>query len=401
MNAPVRPPTFAQKTYPMFRKLKSYVSEPMHMAIGLCFMLLSVLFAFWITRIPEVKGQLGLSDGDLGTALFFTPAGAICSMLLSSQVIRMLGEGRSAVLSLLFYAALIITPMAAFNFTTLCVALFGLGFTMGWVDISINSTANAIEKESKVKIMSTSHGFFSLGGIIGGVIGGILAGLQLDPVRQMLFTFVAVAAVVMFLIYPRLEMVRDKQSSGEKALFALPGKSLIGLAVIAFCIMLGEGAIADWSTVYMTSTLSSGPALAGFGFAVFSAMMTLGRFNGDYLIEKFGSGRVVTFGLLLALAGLGLLFLHSLTLALLGFGLIGLGYSSVVPILFSQASRKNDVSPAKGLASVATFGYFGFLIGPVVIGWMAEYMGLTYSFGFLLLLTAGALLVVRSQAASL
>jgi MFS family permease len=385
----------------MFRKLKSYISEPLHLAIGLCFMLLSVLFAFWITRIPEVKGELGLSEGDLGTALFFTPLGAICSMLLSSQVIRLLGEGRSAILSLLFYAALVIAPVAAFNFTTLCLALFGLGFCMGWVDISINSTANAIEKQSKVKIMSTSHGFFSLGGILGGVLGGILAGLQIDPVKQMLFTFIAAAAVVLFLVYPKIEMVRDSRSLQEKALFALPGKSLIGLAIIAFCIMLGEGAIADWSTVYMTSTLSSGPALAGFGFAMFSAMMTLGRFNGDYLIEKFGSNRVVSFGLLLALAGLGLLFLHSLSLALLGFGLIGLGYSSVVPILFSKASQKKDVSPAKGLASVATFGYFGFLIGPVVIGWLAEYTGLTYSFGILLLLTAGALLMVRQQASSL
>ncbi len=148
----------------MFKKLKSYISEPSHLAIGTCFMMLSVLFAFWITRIPEVKGLLGLSEGDLGTALFFTPLGAICSMLLSSHVIRLVGEGRSAVLSLLFYAALIITPVTAFSFNTLCLALFGVGFTMGWVDISVNSVANAIEKRHNVKIMSTSHGFFSLGG---------------------------------------------------------------------------------------------------------------------------------------------------------------------------------------------------------------------------------------------
>lgn len=369
------------------------------MAVGLCFLLLSTLFALWITRIPEVKQTLGLSEGDLGSALFFTPLGAIISMLLSSNLIKWKGEGRSTVLALIFFGITMVTPLFAYDFITLCLALFLVGFSMGWVDISMNAVANTIEKEDGVKIMSTSHGFFSLGGIIGGTIGGILAGLESDGMIQMIAAFVVLVIIVLLVISPKIRHINDDSNKEGHVIFSFPGKSLMGLAVIAFCIMLGEGAITDWSTVYLSNNLSSGPALAGFGFAAFSATMTIGRFNGDYMIEKFTSGTVVKVGLVMAFAGLLLLFAKSIALALLGFAMIGFGYSTVIPILFTQASKKEDVSPARGLASVATLGYFGFLLGPVIIGWSAEIIGLTFSFGILAALTLVAFMVVIRKAA--
>jgi MFS family permease len=383
----------------MIKKLKLYISNPKHMAVGLCFLLLSTLFALWITRIPEVKQTLGLSEGDLGSALFFTPLGAIISMLLSSNLIKWKGEGKSTVLALIFFGVTMVTPLFAYDFITLCVALFLVGFSMGWVDISMNAVANTIEKEDGVKIMSTSHGFFSLGGIIGGTIGGILAGLESDGMIQMIAAFVVLVIIVLLVISPKIRHINDDSNKEEHVIFSFPGKSLMGLAVIAFCIMLGEGAITDWSTVYLSNNLSSGPALAGFGFAAFSATMTIGRFNGDYMIEKFTSGTVVKAGLVIAFAGLLLLFAKSIALALLGFAMIGFGYSTVIPILFTQASKKEDVSPARGLASVATLGYFGFLLGPVIIGWSAEIIGLTLSFGILAALTLVAFMVVIRKAA--
>ncbi|MEQ9168115.1 MAG: MFS transporter [Fulvivirga sp.] len=383
----------------MIKKLKLYISNPKHMAVGLCFLLLSTLFALWITRIPEVKQNLGLSEGDLGSALFFTPLGAIISMLLSSNLIKWKGEGRSTILALIFFGVTMVTPLFAYDFITLCVALFLVGFSMGWVDISMNAVANTIEKEDGVKIMSTSHGFFSLGGIIGGTIGGILAGLESDGMIQMIAAFVVLVIIVLLVISPKIRHINDDSNKEGHVIFSFPGKSLIGLAVIAFCIMLGEGAITDWSTVYLSNNLSSGPALAGFGFAAFSATMTIGRFNGDYMIEKFTSGTVVKAGLVMAFAGLLLLFAKSIALALLGFAMIGFGYSTVIPILFTQASKREDVSPARGLASVATLGYFGFLLGPVIIGWSAEIIGLTLSFGILAALTLVAFMVVIRKAA--
>jgi len=375
----------------MINKLKIYLSNPKHRAVGLCFMFLSVLFAFWLTRLPEVKQDLGLSEGELGSALFFTPLGALISMLLSTTLIKAIGEGKSTIIALLVFGLLIIIPTAVSSYLGLCLGLLAVGFSMGWVDISMNAVANTIEKQDNTVIMNTSHGFFSLGGIIGGTIGGVVASLYIDASIHMISGTIILFAMIFLFVAPHLWKISDSDNKSGGHGFTVPKRSIMGLAVIAFCIMMSEGAVADWSTVYLSSSLSSGPAVAGFGFAAFSAMMTIGRFNGDLLIDKVGKNKLVVLGLSIAIAGLVMLFFKSIGWAVAGFGLIGLGYSSVIPILFSSASQKKEVNPAIGLASVATLGYFGFLVGPVVIGWLAEIVGLAASFGLLLLLTVIAL----------
>lgn len=381
----------------MISNLNRYVQNPRYRATGTCFLVLSILFALWITRIPEVKTRLGLSEGDLGTALFFLPLGALTSMLVITNVIRRLGEGRSSVISLIVYSLTITTPVIMPDFTTLCVALYFTGFSMGWVDISINAVANTLEKEDDVKIMSTSHGFFSLGGIVGGVAGGLLADVGLNALPEMISAGLLIITAVLLVVAPQIKNIHDASNAGSGVQFAIPTRKLLGLSAIAFCIMMAEGAITDWSTVYLSITLASTDLVAGIGFAVFSAMMTLGRFNGDQLIGRFGHVAVLRTGLSLGSLGLLLLLIPSIPLAMTGFGLAGLGYSTVIPIIFSQAPKKQPSSPARGLAAVATLGYFGFLIGPVLIGWIAEWIGLGYSFGVLLILTLLALALTRTE----
>lgn len=382
----------------MFKKLKVYITTPLHFAVGLCFLILSVLFALWITRIPEIKTFHNLSEGDLGTALFFTPLGALVSMILSTQVISKMGEGRSSVIALTTYSLFMCLPFIAQSYIQLCGALFFTGIAMGWVDISINAVANTVEKLKKVKIMTTSHGFWSLGGIIGGVIGGLTASWQIESLLQMFIGAIFCLIILYAFISPQLRPIHDEENKSGGKRFALPtNRELWILAIIAFCILLAEGAVVDWSTVFLKETLGSTAATAGFGYALFSATMTLGRFNGDFLIERFGAKKVMNAGLLLAAGGFIFLLFNSVVLALLGFAIIGFGYSSVIPILFAESAKKNEKSPALGLASVATFGYTGFLIGPVIIGWVAEWQNLTFSFGFLLLITLTALLAFRKS----
>ncbi len=377
----------------MLRNLNRYVRHPRYRATGTCFLVLSILFALWVTRIPEVKTRLNLTDGDLGTALFFLPLGAITSMLLITNLIKRLGEGRSSVYALCVYSVLIVPPMIVGSYAGLCVTLFFLGISMGWVDISINAVANTLEKTDDVKIMSTSHGFFSLGGIIGGVFGGYLAELGVSVPAQMGFACFLMFLTIFLVISPRVRTIHDTTNSSGEVQFALPSRQLLGLAVIAFCIMMAEGAITDWSTVYLSINLNSSVTVAGIGFAVFSAAMTFGRFNGDQLIHQYGHIKVLLTGLSISTAGLLLLQFPNIPMAIAGFGLAGLGYSAVIPIVFSQASKKQPHAPAHGLAAVATLGYFGFLTGPVLIGWLAEWIGLGYSFAVLLLLTILALVL--------
>lgn len=382
----------------MIKKLKEYITTPLHLAVGLCFLIISILFALWITRIPEVKSFHQLSEGDLGTALFFIPLGALISMSLSTKVIAKLGEGKSTIFALSSFSLVISLPLYAQTYWHLCGALFIAGVTMGWVDISMNAVANTIEKVKKVKIMSTSHGFWSLGGIVGGVIGGLTASFMIASTLQMaVASFIAITIIMLF-ISPQLKDIHDEQNKGARKQFALPNSSeLWVLAILVFCILLAEGAIVDWSTVFLKETLGSTAAIAGIGYALFSATMTIGRFNGDYLTERLGAKKLMTIGLSVATIGFTLLLLHNITLALIGFAIVGFGYSSVIPILFAEAAKQHKESPALGLASVATIGYTGFLIGPVIIGWVSEWQNLTFSFGLLLIITTTALIVYRSS----
>ncbi len=206
----------------MFKQLKAYVSTPLYLALGSCFLILSILFALWITRIPEIKEYLHLSEGDLGTALFFTPLGALISMLLSTKIISKLGEGRSSVIALMFYSLAMCLPFLAHSFSLLCGTLFITGLTMGWVDISINAVANTIEKQQKVKIMNTSHGFWSLGGIVGGLIGGLTASMFIDGFCQMVAAAMVSIFILLIGVRPFLNAIQDEENSTKGKRLVLP-----------------------------------------------------------------------------------------------------------------------------------------------------------------------------------
>lgn len=375
----------------MIRRLYIYVNNPVHLSAGCTFFILGTLFSFWVTRIPGVKEKLELSDGALGIALFFIPLGAIISMLVSARMIHTIGEGKTTLYALLFFCMVILAPVMAVDFISLCVALFFLGFSMGWLDIAMNAVVNTIEKKEMISIMSTTHGFYSLGGIAGGGIGGLLAGLGVNPILHFTVSGLIVLLVALLFIRKHVGDIRDDKTRDPVPLFALPRAPVMGLAVIAFCVMIGEGAVADWSTVYLDEFLSSGAMLAGLGYAGFSLTMTLGRFNGDYYIQKHGRSKVILFGITVAIAGILLLLTAKIAWVIIGFTLVGMGYSCIIPVLFSSAAKVVGINPAYGLASVASAGYFGFLIGPVIIGLIAEMYGLNNSFLLLLLLTLVAL----------
>lgn len=379
----------------MIKRLSYYLSNATFLSVGLIFFILSVEFAFWITRLPDVKSYLVLSELDLGIALFFLPLGATTSMLLSSRLIDNIGAGKSTIYATLFYSVTLFFPFMSSSFIVVCLALFVMGFAMGWLDISINSVAGTLEKQLKVNIMSTSHGFFSLGGMVGAALGGFLAASKVNIFVHLSIAFIIIALVLFIFIKPYIYEIKNEGSEDKPPLLALPVKPVVGLAVIAFCIMIGEGAIADWSTIYLKDFVGSSAYVAGFGYAAFSLTMTLGRFNGDYYIDKYGRLSIVLFGASLALVGLLFLLSPMPWVVISGFSLVGFGYSCIVPVLFSSAAKAKGLAPSYGIASVASAGYFGFLIGPVLIGVIAEYQGLNISFMLLFVLTLISLLCAK------
>ncbi|MGH6913130.1 MAG: MFS transporter, partial [Geminicoccales bacterium] len=226
---------------------------------------------------------------------------------------------------------------------------------------------------------------FSIGAMAGAGATGLVAALGVGIVAQ----FVAVGALTMLLgpLVTRSMLPASADAGGQGQGFVLPDRRLLALGVIAFCGLLGEGAIGDWSAVYLDQSLGADVEVAATAFAVFSLAMALGRFSGDRIVRRLGGGAVVRGGGALAALGLGAsLLIGRPEVAVIGFGLIGAGLSCIFPVALSAAARTPGMSAGTAIAGVCTIGYFGFLVGPPAIGGLAEITSLPVALGLVVLL---------------
>ncbi len=367
----------------MFGHLTTYLRERQFRSIGFVFAMHAVLFSLWVTRLPEVKTALGLTEGTLGITLFFLPLGAFLAMLMANWFIQRWGSGPVTMVSLLVYLPSMVLPLMAQHVVWLGAALFLVGMLGGVLDIAMNAVVAMLEKRHQTVIMATTHGFFSLGGMIGAVLGSVMIGLGVPGAWAMAAT-VGLFLLGAFWLNPIIYPLTDPQEESSGSHFVLPGRAVLGLSIIAFCTMMGEGAVADWSAVYLKEEVLAGASLIGLGYAGFSLTMTMGRFMGDRLIHRFGSNTIVLAGSLISATGLGMVLFAEPISTIFGFTLVGLGYSSMIPVVFSEAARSDPASPARGITAVATLGYTGFLVGPVLIGLISEDGGLRVGMLFLL-----------------
>lgn len=368
----------------MIRHFVDYLRLPERRSTGLIFFALSLSIGAWVTRLPEIKAELALSNAQLGLALLFIPFGSAVLLPFYGTIIRRLGEKKATLIGIFGFLAAILLPMLMADLHSFMAALFLVGLAIGVTDVSMNAIAAEVEKQYKCQIMSASHGFFSLGGMVGAATSGFFISLGLSPLEHLL----SWSVLLLVLILPSGRFLTNaKERSAPGKSFQLPPKAMLVLALISFCIMMCEGGITDWSTIYIKEDLMASAEIAGLGFAGFSALMALGRFAGDGLINRFGNRRLLISGLLLAALGLTISVLGSFLAAIIGFSLAGIGYATVFPILFGSAARVEDVASEVGIASVASSGYIGILVGPAVIGFIAEQTSLAGGFIFLLLLT--------------
>ncbi|MFT6826871.1 MAG: MFS family permease [Roseivirga sp.] len=374
----------------MYKSLHSFLSNRESRAVGMVFMALAVIFGAWVTRLPEIKERLNLDEGQLGLALFFMPLGATVLLPFYSKIIQRIGERRSTLLGILSFLVAIILPIAARTYVELIIGLFVVGLSMGMTDVAMNAVAVEVENQKKRIIMSTCHGFFSIGGMIGAATASIFIALGANALVHIGLWSVVLA--IMVLVVAK-DLLNSDEQHAEAHVFRFPPKSILGLALIGFCIMLSEGAITDWSTIYLKDNLDAPATLSGLGFAGFAGLMALGRFFGDNLIQKYGNRLLVLIGCVLSIAGLLILQIDHYGFAIAGLSVAGLGFSVIVPILFSSAAKQPGVKASVGIASVASSGYIGLLMGPVIIGFVADRWGLKNGFLFLAILTAIALVL--------
>ncbi len=364
-------------------------------AIGLVFMTVSILFGSWVTRIPDMKSNLNLNEGTLGLSLLGMSIGALIMMPFSAWIMSKVGTGKTMFFGIIIATLTMALPAFATSFWTLVMFLFVAGLFHGLTDVAMNAAAATIEQSQRIRILSTCHGMFSLGGMFGAILGSLLAGYGVS-VQIHLMSLSIIMVIVILLISKSLLNVEDAEIE-EGKLFVIPSGALIGLAIVGFIIMMGEGAIADWSAIFIKDYLNGTAAVAGLGFAGFSLTMAFGRFIGDSIIPKYGSRNIIQVGSALGVIGLALvIFIPNIYVAILGFAIVGLGFSCVVPILFSAAAKVPGIASGTGIAAVTTSGIFGFLIGPPSIGFIANELGLTLALGCVMIL-AGLAVVLSSQ----
>lgn len=359
------------------------------LAVYATFFVCGLVFAAWVSRIPAIKEKLGLDAAELGLVLFGVPMGLMVALPVTGWAISRRGSHRVVTVAALSNCLVLPFLALAPSGVTLLVALFLFGFTQAALDISMNAQAVEVEQRYARPIMSSFHALFSLGGLVGAALGGVAAGLEVGPLP--FFTLMTLFALGVMLGAIRWLIPTPGEPAGAR--FAWPRGVLLGLGLILFCTGLGEGAVADWSAVFMKQNLGSSEALAALAFSAFSVAMVIGRLGGDALNHRFGPVGLARAGGLLAAAGLGLAVGSSAPwIALLGFVLVGFGYCTLFPLVFSAAGNVPGVHPGMALASVATLGYTGFLVGPPLIGLVAEATSLPASLGMVaalaLLITA-------------
>ncbi|MGB5822126.1 MAG: MFS transporter [Saonia sp.] len=364
------------------KSLQLILSNPRYFGPAWVFASLNLLFGTWAIYIPTVKEKLNIDKADLGIAIFFLSLGVFTIFPIAARIINRVGVGKATWYGVLLSSFSALLPLLAPNYYVLMASLFLFGATNGFTDISMNTLVTEIEKEDKNNFMSAAHGFFSLGGVLAG-LGSFLIVFIGNPGLHMFFAVVLVIIVNLFFFKNYLHI---KAAPVEKEAFSLKlFKPLLIIGIVSFVVMGSEGAIVDWSGLFLKEVSIAPEALIGSGFLAFSITMTIGRFLGDSISSKIGSVKIVGMGSVVAILGYFMVLTTQTYLAIIGFALIGLGFSVIIPELFRIGGTIKGVESAQGVSFIAGTGYAGFLLGPVILGFIAEHHSLQLSFITLLI----------------
>jgi MFS family permease len=362
------------------------------------FLIHGLVISTWVSRIPFIKAGLRLNDGVFGFTLLGMAIGSVIGIPVCGWVVTRYGSRRACTWTSIGLCLSLILPGFAVNAITLFAALFVFGAMAGSNDLAMNSQAVAVEKMIGTHTMSRFHAMFSVGGIVGAAAGGILAARAVPALSH----FLVMAVLVTAFSLATAPLIMEAASEGP----ALPRPklslrhfpiTLLVLCAIGFCIFLSEGAIADWTAVYLKQVLGAGPGLAAAGYAVFSFAMAVSRLCGDAVTVRLGPAWTIRAGGILAACGLtSALLVHSPYWALPGFALVGAGFSTIIPLVFAAGGRIKSVSEGAGVAAVSGLGYLGFLVGPPVIGLISQFTSLRAGLAFVVVLSALAASLVRA-----
>lgn len=377
---------FNKNPQPGDQAAPAYGNRQIRIAVSAFFFCQGICFATWASRIPDLKNSLALSDADLGSILLALPMGQLLAMPFSGRLVTRFGSKKVLRICALLYAICLTNLGLASQPWHLSAGLFLFGVCGNMSNISVNTQAIRTENLYGRPIMTSFHGVWSAAGFTGAAIGLLMMSLRVNPYAH--FWIVAsLVCITILLCQKYLQWGRSSVAVEKRSFFSKPDGMLVQLGIIGFVSMASEGAMFDWSGVYFLDVVQAPGSVIALGYLSFMVAMATGRFAGDRLIQRYGrknmlrlSGALITCGLFIAV-----IFPHIVT-ATAGFLIVGFGVSSIVPMVYSAAGRQKHVPAGIALASVSSISFLGFLVGPPLIGYVAEWMGLRYSFALIGLL---------------
>jgi MFS family permease len=367
-------------------------------AVSTFYFIQGIVFASWASRIPDIQSSLGLGEGALGAVLLALPVGQLLAMMLSGYLVSRFGSKVTLSAAALLYPAGLIMLGFVQELWQLFAALVLFGVLGNLSNIAVNTQGVGVERLYRRSIMASFHGLWSLAGFAGGIIGAVMVANNVSPAWH--FGFIYLLTFLLFIAARNFVVPRDARpeghAPGNKKIFVRPDAYILTLGLIAFACMICEGTMFDWSGIYFEKIVKAPKEWTRLGYIAFMSTMAGGRFISDNMVMRLGvkrvlqlSGAVIVTGMLLAVV------FPDIITATVGFLLVGIGVSSVVPLVYSLAGRSRKIMPGVALALVSSIGFLGFLLGPPVIGFIAELSDLRVSFALIAFLGLGTTLLAR------
>jgi MFS family permease len=366
-----------------FKKTKKSYLNRVRLATSLFFFGMGFCFSTWASRIPDNKSTLNMSEALLGSMLFVLPIGQLAAMPFSGNVVTHYGSRIISILGLLVYTFCLILLGLATTTWQLAIGLFFFGFSSNFCTIAINTQGVYTQQLYDKPILGSFHGTWSLAGFCGALVGLLMLTFGLSPLIHFALAFLLVLLIILF-NYKYIVKAKSKQEEKHNSysFFKNPDLTLIWLGIICFCGMASEGIMFDWSGVYFKEIVKAPGALVILGYTSFMVSMAIGRFLSDILVHKYKAKRVLIFSGIVISTGLYLaVLLPYLISCTIAFMLVGFGVSNVIPIIFNTAGNHEKVPTGIALTIITSISFLGFLIGPQLIGFIAEVTNLKYSFG--------------------
>jgi len=373
---------------------------PPHIRVYAAFFLYSLALGGIYPRLGDIQLAMGIAEGALGAALMGPGIGTFLSLTFASPLVEKIGYRRTIVVGIIaiaFFAGLASFATGPLQFF---IILFCSGMVIGAVEVVINVEADRTEHLMGRRIMNRCHAFWSFGFFGAGIVGAVAKQAGVSP-QMHLLGMVALISIGVVLTLGRMEPAAARAGTGSTdhaaPKFAVPSLGILALVAFTLSSMFLEGAGADWSVIFMRDTFEAAPFINGLAFAVGALAQAVARFFADGFVERFGAMRVAR--VLVVTLGIGAIMVTTAVhpaMALLGFALMGLGTSAMFPLAMSAAAQRTDRAAAINVAALAQLSFVAFLIGPPLLGFVAEHYGIRISFAVCLPLVVLSWFAIRS-----